>query len=132
MAAQGGPIGGAIGQSLPRRSAIARRAKGVGGASSGKRRATTPTPTTQRIPPDTTANCGLVSAATSGRLDVAEARPARDDERVDRHDPAAETVGRLELDERGAEDRREDVRGAGERQDRRAPAGTTRSPARTR
>ena len=93
-------------------------------ASSGNRRATTPTPSTHSTPPETTANCGLVSGRHDGRLDVAEARSAGHDQGVDRHHPAAELVRRLELDERRAEDRREHVGGAGDRQAERARAGT--------
>ena len=85
--------------------------------SSGKRRATTPTPSTHRTPPDTTANWGVGQRRDDGRLDVAEARAAGDDQDVDRHDAAAQVVRRLELDEGRAEDRREDVGGAGEGQE---------------
>ena len=59
---------------------------------------------------------GPTTRRHAGRLDVADPRPARDDQPVDRHDPAAQRVGRLELDERRAEDRREDVGRAGQGQ----------------
>ena len=89
-----------------------------------------PTPSTQRIPPDTTANCGPMSAATTAasmspsrgplvttRMWIDMTRPRR-------------RVRRLELDERRAEDRREDVRGAGERRGQKSASGneTVTSP----
>ncbi len=92
--------------------------------SSGKRRAMTPTPATHSTPPEIDRELRPDDRGHEGRLDVAEAWPARDDERVDRGDAAAQLVGRLGLDERGAEDRREDVRGAGHGQHQRARAGT--------
>lgn len=46
-------------------------------------------------------------------LDVAEARAAGHDEGMDRGHAAAQAIGRVELDERRSEDRREDVGGAG-------------------
>ena len=82
--------------------------------SSGKRRATTRTPRTHRTPPETTANCGAGQGGDDRRLDVAEPRAAGHDEGMDRRDPAAQLIGRVELDERRAEDGRKDVGGAGD------------------
>ena len=78
---------------------------------SGERRPTTPI--TQATPPETTANCGVVRAATTA-ASMSPRRGPLVTTRVwiDVH-PAAELVGRLELDERRAEDGREDVGGTG-------------------
>ena len=85
-------------------------------ASSGKRRATTHTPRTQAIAARDDRELRAGQRGDDGRLDVAEPRAAGHHQDVDRHDPATQLVGRLELDERRAEDRREDVGGAGGRE----------------
>ena len=84
--------------------------------SSGKARTTAATPTRTSSPPETTANCGAGDRRDGGRLDVAEPRAAGHDEHVDRRDPAAQLIRRGELDDRRAEDRRQHVGRAGDRQ----------------
>src|SRR5438094_7713581 len=55
-------------------------------------------------------------AGDGRRLDVAKLRAAADRQHMDRRDPAAEPVWRLELDERRAEHGREHISTAGDRE----------------
>ena len=86
--------------------------------SSGNSRATTQTPTTHGDPARHDRELRADERRHDGRLHVADPRPAGHDQAVDRHHPAAQPVGRLELDEGRAEDGREDVGGAGQRRER--------------
>ena len=85
--------------------------------SSGKTRATTRDADEAEQAARDDRELGAEDGRDAGRLEIAHPRPAGHDQQVDRDDPAAQLVGRLELDDRCAEDRRQDIGRPGDRQE---------------
>ena len=72
----------------------------------------------QPRPPVTTDTTGADQFATQARLELAELRPAHEEDHVDAGHPAAQVIGRLELPDQVAEHH---AHGVGAPVDRQAP-----------